>query len=346
MAPSLLERQLLRIRNAIPYYAGLHRVTLGQTPKDLVWRRETARLWRYRSDERRISPPILIVHSLVSESHILDLLPGNSMVAFLCEQGFDVFLTDWERAGPADADNTLQTYVDDYLPGALAAVRRVSGADEVTVVGYCLGGVLALLLGAAHPELPIRNLVTMTTPCDFRRLGFMTSMLVADRLDPDDVIDDTGLVPARFIDLAFQSLKPTDPLVQQANVWQHLHDEQWLTGFIAMNRWAREQLPFPGAAFRQLVDVMIRDNALLHGVVPWGDDEVRLADIHCPYLNVFCNADELVPPASAEPLCDLVGSEDRGELRLDAGHVGLVAGRQAAEVSRPRIAEWVGEHSA
>ena len=73
--PSLLERQLLRIRNGLGYYAGLHRPPLAPTPRDLVWRRDTAQLWRYRSTRRRVTPPVVIVHSLVSRSYILDLMP-------------------------------------------------------------------------------------------------------------------------------------------------------------------------------------------------------------------------------------------------------------------------------
>jgi polyhydroxyalkanoate synthase len=344
MTPSLLTRQALRIRNGLPYYAGLNRARVAQTPRDLVWQRDTARLWRYRSDQRRVGPPVLLIHSLISKSYILDLLPGNSMVGFLTGEGFDVFMLDWARAYPADAQNTLQTYVDAYIPGALAAARAESGASEMTVVGYCMGGVLALLFAAAHPEQPVRNLVTLTTPCDFTKLGFMGQMFIEGRLEPDDVIDATGLVPARVLDAGFQALKPTDMMVQQVNVWQNLWNDQWLTGYIAMNKWARDQVPFPGAALRQTVETLVRDNALARGVVPLGKRRVRLSDIECPYLNVFCSRDELVPPRSAQPLAELVGSDDVSELCLESGHVGLVAGRQSAKVARPQIAEWIQSH--
>ena len=83
MAPSLLQRQLLRIRNGVPYYAGLNRAAVGQTPRDLVWQRDTARLWRYRSDQRTCAPPVLIIHSLISKAYILDLLPGNAHSLFV-----------------------------------------------------------------------------------------------------------------------------------------------------------------------------------------------------------------------------------------------------------------------
>jgi polyhydroxyalkanoate synthase subunit PhaC len=331
--PSLIERQVLRARNGFAYLAGTNRPPIAQTPKDTVWRRDKAQLWRYRHEEGepvRVAPPILIVHSLVSRSYVLDLMPNNSMIRYLLGEGFDVFLLDWGVADPAEAANTLEDYVDDYIPEAIEATLREAGADEVNVIGYCFGGVLTLLLAAGHPELPIRSLVTLATPADYSKMGFMSQMFASGRLDPDDVIDETGLVSARRMDDGFQSLKPTDQLVQQVNLFQNLWNDEFVAGFLAMNQWARDQVPFPGAAFRQTVQVLIRDNALMHGVIPFGRGEVRLADITVPYLNVFAEQDGIVPSAASEPITGLVGS---------------VAGRQAAKVARPQIADWIRAHS-
>jgi polyhydroxyalkanoate synthase len=345
--PSLIERQVLRARNGLAYLAGTNRPAIAQTPKDTVWRRDKAQLWRYRpeDDAPRITPPVLIVHSLVSRSYVLDLMPNNSMIRYLLGEGFDVFLLDWGVADPADAENTLEDYVDGYIPEAIEATLREAGTEDVSLIGYCFGGVLTLLLAAGHPELPIRSLVTLATPADYDRMGFMSQMFASGRLDPDDVMDETGLVSSTRMDEGFQALKPTDQLVQQVNLFQNLWNAEFVEGFLAMNQWARDQVPFPGAAFRQTVQVLIRDNALMRGVIPFGRGEVRLADITMPYLNVFAEQDGIVPSAASEPLTDLVGSEDASELRLQSGHVGFVAGRQAARVARPQIADWIRRHS-
>jgi len=345
MSPNLVERQVRRVRNGVAYLAGSAHPAVAQTPRDLVFTRDKARLWRYRSDRRTVRPPLLIVHSLVSKSTILDLLPGSSMIGFLLSEGFDVFLLDWVPAEAADAQNTLETYVDGYVPDAVRAAADEAGADELTVIGYCFGAVLALLLAAGHPELPIRNLVALTCPCDYREMGFMSRMFMPGRLDPDDVIDDTGLVPAAVMDEGFQSLKPTDRVVQQVTLWENLWNDRWLEGYLAINRWARDQVAFPGATFRQTVDLLIRRNGLLEGVVPLGRRDVRLADIACPFLNVYCEQDTIVRAASSKLLVGLVGSDDATELVLQSGHIGLVAGRQAKE-AQPRIAEWIRARSA
>ncbi len=345
MAPGLLERQWLRTRNGLAYLAGSD---LAQ-----IWRRPHAT--RSGGATRRgsgaIAPrngdtitPVLIVHSLVSKSYILDLLPGASMIGSLLGEGFDVLLLDWEPADPGDADNTFETYVDGYIPEAIGAALDESGADDVTLIGYCFGGVLTLLLGAAHPELPIRNMMVMATPCDYREMGFMSNMLREQRLNADDVIDETGLVPARALDEGF-TLKPTEYVTQRVNFFENLWNDEFVEGFLAIATWAREQVPLPGGVFRQTVDVLIRQNALMNGVIPYGRGEIRLNDIRCPFLNALAEQDTITPVASSEPLTRLVGSRDATELRLESGHIGFVAGRQAAKVAQPQIVDWLRSHS-
>src|SRR3954451_13308858 len=162
-----VERSVLRARNGVRYVRGSHRPQLGATPKAVVWRRGRARRWRYRNDDVRYGPPVAIVHSLVSRSYILDLRPANSLIEYLVDAGLDVFLLDWGVPDERDADNTLDTYVDGLLPRALAAVRWESGCPDVTLAGYCLGGIIAMLYAAGHPAALVRNLILMATPLDF-----------------------------------------------------------------------------------------------------------------------------------------------------------------------------------
>src|SRR6476659_9775280 len=191
-----VERSVLRARNGVRYVRGSHRPKLGATPKDVVWRSGKAELWRYKRPGVRYGPPVVIVHSLVSRSYILDLRPGNSTVEYLVNAGLDVFMLDWGVPDELDADNSLETYVDGYLPRALAAVRRVTGCDEVTLAGYCLGGVIAALYAAGHEDARVRNLILMATPIAFDEMGAMVAVLRDGRLNAENLLDDTGNVPA------------------------------------------------------------------------------------------------------------------------------------------------------
>ena len=342
-----VERSLLRARNGLRYVAGTHRPKLGATPKDVVWRRGRAQLWRYRRGPAvRYAPPVVIVHSLVSRSYILDLRPGSSMVEYLVNAGLDVFMLDWGVPDELDADNDLATYVDGYLPRALAAVRRETGCLEVTLAGYCLGGLMAALYAAGRDDAAVRNLVLMATPIDFDEMGSMVAALREGRLSAEDLIDATGNVPAEALYSGFYMLAPTTEIAQKATLLENLWNDQFVEGFQAMAQWSRDHVPFPGAIFRQLVDELVRNNVLMTGSIRLGDRKVNLADARGNVLNAMAERDSVVPPAAVEPIMDLIGDPARREeLRLPGGHVTFGTGRSAVKHTMPRLAGWIIEHS-
>jgi polyhydroxyalkanoate synthase len=340
-----IERNVLRARNGVRYVTGSSRPRVGITPKEVVWSRDKAQLWRYRSDARTVRPPVLLVHSLVSRSYILDLRPGSSMVEYLRDAGFDVYLLDWGVPDELDAANTLETYIDEYIPRAVDAVCRESRADDVMLAGYCLGGVLTLLYAAGHAEPAVRGLITMATPIDFNEMGPLIALVREGRLHASDLVDETGNVSPDFLYNGFRTLEPTDQVVQYANLWQHLWNDEFMEAFQAIGGWGRDHIPFPGAAFEQTVDLFARDNALMSGAVRLGRRTISLSDVACPALNVMAEHDKFVPLASSEPLAGLIGGDRVEELRLPSGHVGFAAGRQATKVTLPRLAEWIRRHS-
>jgi poly[(R)-3-hydroxyalkanoate] polymerase subunit PhaC len=341
-----VERSILRARNGVRYVRGTHRPTLGATPKDVVWRSGKAQLWRYRSPGIRYGPPVVIVHSLVSRSYILDLRPGNSTIEYLLNTGLDVFMLDWGVPDELDAENSLETYVDGYLPRALAAVRRETGCAEVTLAGYCLGGVLAMLYAAGRADAAVRNLILMATPIDFSEMGAMVAILREGRLDPDDLIDDTGNVPADALYSGFYMLAPTTEIAQKATLLENLWNDQFVESFQAMAQWSRDHVPFPGAAFRQLVELLVRENVLMTGSVRVGDRIVDLDSAGGDVLIATAERDNVVPAAATEPAIRLVGDPARREeLRLPGGHVTFGTGRSAFKHTMPRLAGWIAAHS-
>ena len=339
-----IERQAVRARNGVKYFTGIGRPQVGQTPKDVVWKRDKVELWRYRSDRRRWRPPVLVVYSLICRSYVLDLSPDNTFVGQLLEAGHDVFLIDWGVPDERDADNRLETYVDYYLPQAVRALLAEAGSDGLTLLGYCLGGDLALLLAARHPELPVRNLVAVATPVDFTEMGMFSRVFSDGRLDAAALIDATGNVPPEIIRNGFRALKPTGDVSAYVTLWQNLRSDDQMAAYQAMDQWTKDHVPFPGAAFRQLVQIM-RDNAIVSDTVLLSGKPAHMADIRCPFLSVLAERDHICPVASVEPAADLVGSADIEEIRLPAGHVGLMASRTASKWTIPRIADWIHRHS-
>jgi polyhydroxyalkanoate synthase subunit PhaC len=335
-----VERSLLRARNGLRYVTSPANV--GATPKDVVWRRDRAELWRYRGGPIRWSPPLVFVHSLVSRSYILDLRPGSSAVEFFLGRGFDVFMLDWGVPDERDAENTLETYVDEYLPRAVAAVQQHTACDEVTLAGYCLGGTFAILYAAGYEDASVRNLVLMASPVDYGEMGVMVAAVRDGRLNVEELVDETGNVPASALYAGFYMQAPTKEIAQYATLVNNLWNDRFVEGYQAMSQWARDHVPFPGAALAQIVEEFVRRNVLMTGRVRLGGRVVDFADVRADALNAFAEKDNVVPQAAVEPLTRLLGGT---ELRLGGGHVTFATGGRAFKHTLPAIAEWLEARS-
>ena len=86
------------------------------------------------------------------------------VVEFLLKRGFDVYVVDWEPPLPSERNLRLSTYTDEFLPLCIDIIRSRSGEPDVSLVGYCQGGVLSLIYAATHADGPLKNLACMTTP--------------------------------------------------------------------------------------------------------------------------------------------------------------------------------------
>jgi polyhydroxyalkanoate synthase len=333
-----VEQVALSGRNGIRIAAGIQHTEVGLSDKDVVWSHGRTELWHYRSEQVRFARPLLIIYSLFNRSYILDLRPGNSVVERLLAAGFDVYLLDWGVPDERDAANRIEDYVDSYMPMAIEQTCRLSGSDGVNLFGYCMGGVLSVLHAAHHPDSPLRSLTALATPADLQQLGPMSHILAHSELEA--WLDDIGMVPPAVILGGFRALAPVGEITSRLNLVERLWSNDYVTAYQAMTAWATDQVPLPGGVARQLRQ-MVLDNALVNDRVTLGDEPVHLADITVPFLHVLAKRDHIVPESAAAPLIGLVGSEDKTELRLDAGHVGLMVGRTAARTTLPTIIDFL-----
>jgi polyhydroxyalkanoate synthase len=337
-----VERTALRARNGIRMVTGIQRTDVGLSPKDVVWSQGRTELWRYRSEQVSLRPPLLIIYSLFNRSYILDLRPGNSVIEQLVAAGFDVYMLDWGVPDEGDAQNQIEDYVDSYIPAAIDRVCELSGSDSVNLFGYCFGGVLSVLHAAHHLDAPLRSLTVLTTPADLQKLGPMTDMMT--RTDLDAVLGDDGMVPPSIIVQGFRTLAPVSELTSRVDLIDKLWSDEFVGAYQAMSGWATDQVPLPGGVARQLKR-LVEDNALLNDRVFLGGDRVRLSDIRVPFMHVLGLRDHIIPEPAASPLVGLIGSEDKQELRLDAGHIGLMVGRTAARNTLPLIIDFLKQRS-
>ena len=196
---SEVQRAIQRSIKGVEYIASSG-PALGSTPKDILHVRGTMNLYHYRplADEiYRI--PILIVMATTNRGYILDMVPGQSFIEFLLKRGYDVYMLDWSAPKPEEKALRMEDYVLDFIPDCVRRVQQDSGETDVSVIGYCFGGVLSLLYASIFNDGPMKNLICFTTPIDFREMKLFQNFSDRRYFDVDKLVDSVGNVPPEMI---------------------------------------------------------------------------------------------------------------------------------------------------
>src|SRR5918998_415378 len=157
------------------------------TPREVVWTKNKTRLYRYRRADggggKSWRVPVLMIYGFVLKPYVLDLVPGNSLVEYLVEEGFDVYLLDFGISGAEDVGLSIEDLVLDYVQGAVQKVLETSGAREISLFGQSQGGTLCAMYASLFPDGPLRNLVLLSAPTEFapRKPGLLGPWTLASR---------------------------------------------------------------------------------------------------------------------------------------------------------------------
>ncbi|HUS30412.1 MAG TPA: alpha/beta fold hydrolase [Kofleriaceae bacterium] len=317
---------------------------LAQTPRDEFPLEGGARLYRFRAAApsqalpARATRPFLLIPSMINRWYVLDLRPGASLVEALVRAHFDVWCLDW---GTPEAEDRYLDWeaVLARLGRAVRRVKRETGADKLGVLGYCMGGTLTTIYAAQHAD-EIAALVTLAAPIDFQNGGQLRCMVEPQWFDAD-AIADAGNVEPTQMQSGFTALRPTLELGKLASLPDLMSDAKAREGFLALDAWASDNIPFPAEAYRRYIREMYQANQLVDGSHRVANRDVKLSAITCPTLVITASRDQICPPAAATALLDLIGSTDKQVLDVPGGHVGAVVGSRAARDMYPALVRWL-----
>src|SRR6476659_1358397 len=197
------------VEKLVDNYNTLMRVTTtryphSQSPNEVVWTFNKARLIRYlptKPVEKKHRTPLLLVFALMSRAYIIDLRPETSFVRYMANKGYDVYLLDWGSPGHEDRNLKFDDFILDYLPRAVRKMKRVSGSEEFSMLGWCIGAILSTCYAALRPE-GLKNLVLLTAPLDFTDLagtGGFGKWVKDDYINPERIVTAFGNMPADML---------------------------------------------------------------------------------------------------------------------------------------------------
>lgn len=321
------------------------RERVGKTPHDVVHRENKWRLLRYRARPEGLafSTPIVMVPSLINRHYVLDLLPQRSFVEYLVARGHDVFIIDWGTPTAEDRYLDFDTICDRYIARALRRATRLATTEQAHLMGYCLGGTLAVIHAAVRQER-VATLSLLAAPIDFHDDSLLSRWTRTQSFDVGAVVNGAGNVPWQLMQGAFHMLRPTLNLTKAVTLIDRLWDDEKLDSFFGLETWGNDNVSFPGACYRRYIEELYRGNALVEGTFTLSGHPVKLEAITCPTLNVTFEHDAIVPAPSAAILSERIGSDDSEHLHLNGGHVGAVVSRKAARGLWPKMATFWESH--
>jgi polyhydroxyalkanoate synthase len=299
---------------------------LATTPGAVVYRNRLLELVHYAPVRSEVRPtPIVLVTPCINKFYVLDLQPKKSLVRFLLEHGFDVYITSWKNPGAEMRDTAFEDYITDGVDAAVRVARELSGVDKVHAAGYCIGGTLLATYMAwqskrlPREEVPVAHWTLLCSLVDFQSPGDIEVFIdegsvtwLADSMRARGYLDGTDMATT------FRLLR------SNSLIWHYLV-HGWLYGEPPppsdVLYWNMDCTRMPARMhefyLRELYlnNRLVRPNALCVAGVP-----IDLATVHVPLYQVGAEDDHITPWRQTFRINGYVTGEKRFVL-TSSGHI-------------------------
>jgi polyhydroxyalkanoate synthase len=308
------------------------------TPGAVVYENDLIELIQYAPSTREVfSIPILIVPSCIMKYYILDLSPDNSMVKYLVDQGFTVFMISWKNPEASDRNVDFADYLKLGVMASLREIKKIAACDEVHAIGYCLGGTFLSVVSAylghyqsadikgeqnkkresliEFPRLASTTLLAAQT--DFSDPGQLGLLIDEDQLRTLRIeMSRTGYLSGKQMAASFQFLNARD-LVWSKNTKRYLLGVN--ESATDMTSWNADVTRLPEKMHLEYLNKLFLNNELSMGYFQFEGHGIALMDIKSPLLVVGTERDTVSPWRSVYKI-HLLTNVDTTFILASGGH--------------------------
>lgn len=307
--------------------------------------------------KKKHKTPMLLVNALGIHCWTFDIMPTRSMVRYMMARGYDVYLVDWGSPSQSDRDICLSTYVNEWLPNAVNAVKQHAESKQVNLVGYCMGGLLSLMYLGSHPDAPVKAIATIASPVNFHKggiLGRVAAVVSSPALKfssrfqfKSEVFSSRFFhIPGELVSLGFKLTNPPGVVSAYINLVKNITDREYVTNHMTMGQWFNDMVDYPGATVREIITKMLISNSMANGEIQVGDKQVTFSSINQDLLALAGKTDNICTLDAAEDVMRLTSSREKRYEVVPGGHAGVFAGSKAPANTWRIIADWMDVRSA
>ncbi len=348
-------------------------VLADKTPYDLIWTEDITSLRYYRPlDDAEIQVedetlpvqrpahriPILLVPPLAANTLIFDLFPTRSLVRYLTARGFHTYLLDWGEPERQHAHFRFEDYAIRLMSAAIGQLRQHSGQQDVSLMGYCMGGLFCLAYAGYVHDANLKNLITVASPIDAHQAGVAGRLFALMNRPALWIRKYTGFrvrslnpalthIPGGLNALAFKLTSPLAPLKGWLDLMLNMWDRDYVEEYTTYNRiWFNNMWDYPGGLVQDIFINLSVYNTMNRGKFTLADGKVaKLERINCSFLAFGGLTDNLVPIKAARRVMDLISSADKEFHEVPGGHAGVFCGSIAPKNTWTISADWLAERS-
>jgi polyhydroxyalkanoate synthase len=318
----------------------LYSTTLGggladrrRMPATVIDRGPQRTVSRYESDRRRRGAPVLLVPPLAAPAICFDLRRGCSLAEHLVVGGRRTYLLEYGEIEYGNRNLGLEHWIEDVIPAAVRAAAQDAGRP-VRVIGWCLGGIMALLAHAMERELPIEAAALVASPFDFGKVPLVAPLRPIDAVTRGQLVTQLyrvlGGAPAPVVKRGYQLAGIDKYVMKPWTMVSNAGDRELLAQIEAVDAFMGRMHAYPGRTFGQLYHRFFRTNDLADGKLALTDRTIDLADVTIPLLAIAGRGDGIAPVPACHHVGDLVPNARSVKLETaPGGHLGVLTGRAA-----------------
>lgn len=298
-------------------------VNIATTPGEVVFRNSILELIQYTPTTETVhTTPLIIFPPWINKFYILDLKKQNSLIKWITEQGYTLFVVSWVNPDESSKDIGIEDYIQDGFLTAIDVVKEISGQKQVNCVGYCIAGTtlsMTLSLLKQRGDKSIKSATLFTALTDFSDQGEFTPFLQDDFIDGIRAeVAEKGFLPSYIMARTFSYLRAND-LVYAPAIRNYMLGES--PPAFDLLYWNGDGSNLPGKMALQYLRSLCQNNEFAEGGFDLFGTTLRLSDVDVPLCAIACETDHIAAWKDSFRGVQQMGSKNKTFIMTQSGHI-------------------------